>query len=273
MIIQSTVISSIRWDSETMANSSGKRIKTFFGFIHQSLPLVDLCGMQIRSATSDPELERHFFPQKGKKGTKARAKITSIWRLQKLAHAFESVLHTAVKSGDVAGGGVSIRGQHREQTQLTDTQLRAGGSGKTLLEGCTATAKVTPSCRSDEVRICDEGVYSWRRVIAPAFGCQRAGGRKASLMRAVWAGLPAGPQDGMGAEGASFSSLLRILSIPEVCVTHCTAVFVVILISPHRAVLLHTTTTPSSSMKNQPFPAEMYTNRLLLVVKLIINGK
>lgn len=188
-----------------MANSSGKRIKTFFGFIHQSLPLVGLCGMQIRSATSDPELERHFFPQKGKKGTKARAKITSIWRLQKLAPAFESVLHTAVKSGDVAGGGVSIRGQHREQTQLTDTQLRAGGSGKTLSEGGTATAKVTPSCTSDEVRICDEDVSSWRRVFAPAFGCQRAGGRKASLMRAVvWAGLPAGPQDGMGAEGPAF---------------------------------------------------------------------
>lgn len=118
-----------------MANSSGKRIKTFFGFIHQSLPLVGLCGMQIRSATSDPELERHFFPQKGKKGTKARAKITSIWRLQKLAHAFESVLPTAVKSGDVAGGGVSIRGQHREQTQLTDTQLRAGGSGENVVGG------------------------------------------------------------------------------------------------------------------------------------------
>lgn len=61
-----------------MAASSGKRIKTLFGFIHQSLLLVGLFGMQMRSATSDPELERHFFPQKGKKGTKARAEITSI---------------------------------------------------------------------------------------------------------------------------------------------------------------------------------------------------
>lgn len=127
--------------------------------------------------------------------------------LHKLAYAFDSILHTAVKRGDGAGAGVSIRGQHREQTQLTDTQLRAGGSGKTLLEGGTATAKVTPSCRSDEVRICDEDVCCWRRrprVIVPAFGCQRAGGRKASSMRAMWAGPTAGPLDGMGAEGPGF---------------------------------------------------------------------
>lgn len=39
MIIQSTIISFIRRDSETMANSSSKRIKTFFRLYSPKPPI------------------------------------------------------------------------------------------------------------------------------------------------------------------------------------------------------------------------------------------
>lgn len=76
-----------------------------------------------------------------------------------------------MKRGDGAGAGVSIGGQHREQTQLTDTLLRAGGSGEALLEGGTATAKVTPRCTADQVRTCDEDVGCWMSEAASAGYC------------------------------------------------------------------------------------------------------
>lgn len=62
-----------------MADSIGKRIKTYLVFMLGSLLLVSLCSMQMKTATSDPELVRHFFLIKGKKGTKAGPKITYLW--------------------------------------------------------------------------------------------------------------------------------------------------------------------------------------------------
>lgn len=64
----------------TMAHSLNGRIKSFLVSRLRSLPLVRLCSMQMRAATSDPELERHFFLNRGKKGTKAGPEITSLWK-------------------------------------------------------------------------------------------------------------------------------------------------------------------------------------------------
>lgn len=75
-----------------------------------------------------------------------------------------------------------------------------------------------------EVGVCHEDVCWGRRrppVSVPAFffGCQRAGGRKASLRRAMWAGPAADPLDGLGA-GGPVASFLQMIYIPQVCAGH-----------------------------------------------------
>lgn len=63
-----------------MADSVGERIKTYLVFRLRGIPLVSSCCMQMSTATSDPELERHFFLNRGRKGQKLEPKITYLWR-------------------------------------------------------------------------------------------------------------------------------------------------------------------------------------------------
>lgn len=88
----------------------------------------------MRSATSDPELKRHFFSSKGEERDKSKSNKkknrTSIHGPLITSDAFDNILHTAGRRRDVAGAGVRIRGRLWERTQLTDAQLRAGGSGE-----------------------------------------------------------------------------------------------------------------------------------------------
>ena len=108
--------------SGTMADSLRERIKSFPVFMLRGLPLVRLCCMQIRSATSDPELVRHFFLNRGKKGTKAGAKITYIWKRRAIITFYTlttSFVPRCVYTEDAARMSLCVQRWH--QTQLTDT--------------------------------------------------------------------------------------------------------------------------------------------------------
>lgn len=118
--------------------------------------------------------------------------------------------------------------------------------GKTLLEGGTATAKVTPSCRSDEVRICDEDVSCCRRVIVPASWLSACWREKGVINESNVGRTPAGPLDGMGAEGPAFHLCLESLPFQKsVLHMHSCVCCDPGFCAAHPAVLLRATTTPS----------------------------
>lgn len=89
---------SIRGHSGTMTKSSGERIKPLFQLLvikasHWSVCAVCKWG-RLRQILN---LSAIFFPQKGKKETKASAKITSISVLRETAYTFDN---TALSSGE-----------------------------------------------------------------------------------------------------------------------------------------------------------------------------
>lgn len=55
---------------ETTGNTVSCREESDLGFGQRTFLLVNLVCMQMRAATSDPELERHFFLNRGRKGQK-----------------------------------------------------------------------------------------------------------------------------------------------------------------------------------------------------------